>query len=74
MFEDESVPVEFACMGFRDYKADPSTAFEMTDFYEDHTRLVSWLNNVRSFGGGSNLENPPSRPWCTVSKRLIGQM
>ena len=55
MFEDESVPVEFACMGFRDYKADPRTAFEMTDFYEDHTRLVRWLNNVRSFGGGSNF-------------------
>jgi len=55
MFEDESVPVEFACMGFRDHKADPSTAFEMTDFYENNTRLVTWLNNVKSHGGGSNF-------------------
>ena len=55
MFEDESVQVEFACMGFRDYKADPLTAFEMTDFYEDNTQLVRWLNNVKSHGGGSNF-------------------
>ena len=55
MFAEEEVPVQFACMGFRDYKADPRTAFEMTDFQENPVRLVHWLNKVRSFGGGSNF-------------------
>jgi len=80
MFADESVPVEFACMGFRDYKADPKSAFEMTDFYGNNTRLVRWLNNVRSYGGGSNfgesslsamVHGVQEVDWPDVKRRVI---
>ena len=64
MFDEEEVPVQFACIGFRDYKADPNTAFEIIDFNSSvlppifsasENRLVNWLNTVQSFGGGSNF-------------------
>lgn len=80
MFAEEEVPVQFACMGFRDYQADPRTAFEMTDFQENPHRLVEWLNTVRSFGGGSNfgesalsamVHGVQSVEWPDVKRRII---
>ena len=80
MFAEEEVPVQFACMGFRDYKADPGTAFEMTDFHENPRLLIDWLNTVRSFGGGSNwgesalsamVYGVQSVEWPDVKRRVI---
>ena len=80
MFAEEEVPVQFACMGFRDHKADPSTAFEMTDFQENPRMLIDWLNTVRSFGGGSNwgesalsamVYGVQSVEWPDVKRRVI---
>ncbi len=80
MFAEEEVPVQFACMGFRDHKADPSTAFEMTDFQENPRLLIRWLNTVRSFGGGSNFGESAlsamvygvqSVEWPDVKRRVI---
>lgn len=80
MFAEEEVPVQFACMGFRDHKADPRTAFEMTDFQENPRMLIDWLNTVRSFGGGSNwgesalsamVYGVQSVEWPDVKRRVI---
>lgn len=80
MFAEEEVPVQFACMGFRDYKADPLTAFEMTDFHENPNHLIRWLNMVKSFGGGSNfgesalsamVHGVQSVEWPDVKRRVI---
>tara|TARA_B100000683_G_scaffold277326_2_gene335201 strand:+ start:2038 stop:2784 length:747 start_codon:yes stop_codon:yes gene_type:complete len=54
-FNDEGVPVQFSAIGFRDYPANPGTAFEISDFEEDVSQLERWLANVKAFGGGSNF-------------------
>ena len=72
--------MQFACMGFRDYKANAKTAFELTDFQENPRLLVNWLNTVRSHGGGSNFGESAlsamvygvqSVEWPDVKRRVI---
>ena len=79
-FNDEGVPVQFSAIGFRDYPADPSSAFEITDFEEDVTQLERWLSNVKAFGGGSNygessmsgvVHGIMSVNWPDVKRRVV---
>ena len=65
MFEAEGMPVEFAAVGFRDYK-DPKKGeygrewIDIIDFEDGRSHgsavsvLESWLNDITCGGGGSN--------------------
>jgi hypothetical protein len=56
-FDDESVPVRFSLVGFRDYQSSPVNWIEAIDFEtagEEESLLADWLSNLKAKGGGAN--------------------
>jgi len=80
LFEEENVPVQFGAIGFRDYKHEPATAFEIVQFDEDTFSLRTWFTNIVAFGGGSNrgesslaglIHGVRSINWPDVRRRVV---
>ena len=79
-FQEEGVPVQFSAIGFRDYPANPDTAFEVIDFNESILPLETWLSSIKAFGGGSNygessmsaiVNGINSVSWPVVKRKVV---